>query len=294
MVIGIDMKSSKQFIVYHANCMDGFTSMFFALKALPDAETVPASHGKWDITADMFGAEVYFVDFCPTVEQLWRLLNGGSKVWVLDHHETAFVHLRDIEHKNLVKVFDQHHSGAGITYKYFVGTHLSLLAKYVEDRDLFKNILPHTDEISMYIMGSPFTIEAWEKLEKELDNDFEHCIAVGTALLGNKHKEMGIMLQSQYFVRFEGHIIPCINTSVNQSDLCTALYTEHKSSPFAVAWAFNGKQYKVSLRAGKDEVNLAELAEKYGGGGRRRAAGMRVEKLPWTIYDAKKLEILAD
>jgi hypothetical protein len=146
----------------------------------------------------------------------------------------------------------------------------------------------------MYIMGSPFTIEAWNKLEKDLDNDFEHCVAVGTALLGNKTKEMGIMLQSAYFVCFEGHVVPCINASVNQSDLCEALYTKHKASPFAVAWAFNGKQYKISLRADKDEVNLAELAERYGGGGHRRAAGMRVETLPWVIYDTNKLEVFAD
>ena len=80
---------NNRFVVYHAQCEDGFGAAYAAWKVLGSrAEYLPYFHGDPvpDFPAD---AQVTFVDIALPRDQLLDLAARVRKVEVLDHHKTA-------------------------------------------------------------------------------------------------------------------------------------------------------------------------------------------------------------
>jgi phosphoesterase RecJ-like protein len=69
-----------------------------------------------------------------------------------------------------------------------------------------------------------------------------------------------------------------VNIPLSARDILAAVYMREVGE----------KQYRVSLRS-KGDINVAKVAEKYGGGGHRNAAGLRIE----GDWDEKEAELVA-
>src|ERR1700755_107865 len=150
-------------IVYHGHCPDGFTAAWAAHRALKKPDLEP------ELYVGEYGAEppydlarnrdVYVVDFSYKRPQLEQLRAAARNLLVLDHHKTAQADLEGLDYC----VFDMNRSGAGITWDYFFGdfSPRALIVDYVEDRDLWRFKLPHSEEISLRIRLTPHTIEAF-------------------------------------------------------------------------------------------------------------------------------------
>lgn len=122
-------------ICYHNNCMDGILAGGMAFHALRGKLRDNAKSHLLPITYDNTmpfeasrhpNATVYFVDFCPTAEQIRELLQHDLRaIYVYDHHKTGLDHAKAMMqmfedvHTNtdLQLHFDLEHSGAGLVAK---------------------------------------------------------------------------------------------------------------------------------------------------------------------------------
>jgi len=125
--------------------------------------------------------------------------------------------------------------------------------------------------VSAYLFTVRKTFEEWDKLE---DKYFGNVLREGAAVL--RHVDMFVeqMAQQAIMRKFEGYEIPVVNVPYwHHSELLGELA---ESNPFAMAWfqQADGRFYH-SMRS-KGDMDVSEIAEKYGGGGHKNAAGFVV------------------
>jgi oligoribonuclease NrnB/cAMP/cGMP phosphodiesterase (DHH superfamily) len=267
-------------VVYHADCPDGFTAAWAAWLKHPDATFVAAHHG--DKPPDVNGQEVVVADFSYDLETVRRLTKEAKGFTLLDHHQTALP-LRS-EPGCLI---DQSRSGAAITWEHFHQGEpggVPALVAYVQDRDLWRHELPHTHEVSAYIASLSYGFEEWSAAAKALDEDLAGVVAQGGAILRYTKKAVERMAGRAYKVDFptpRGPVrVPAVNTAENVSDVLNELAA---GQPFAVAYAYKDRMWKCSLRSAADGEDVAVIAEQFGGGGHKHAAGFETAHIEWAI-----------
>lgn len=274
---------SEILIVYHANCVDGFTAAWCAYQKWGDkAEYAPFNNLGEKLEVD--GRDVTFLDCCPKREQLLSFKARAKSLTVLDHHITNQKDCGDIEGCR----FDLSKSGAMIAAEeYGIVTPrntVPLLVQYVQDQDLWKMEMPSTREIRASIMAEPFSFENWKVLCEEVENSRETKIIEGKAIIKSSQKEMDYLKAKIIPMRFCGYDqVPVVNMA--HGDISSMLNEMAKTSPagFAVAW-HQAKEgvFKYSLRS-CNSFDCAELASKeFGAGGHPKAAGFSAPGAPWN------------
>lgn len=274
----------KPLIIYHANCLDGFGAAYaayayFSLKNI-EAEYCAASHG--DEPPDCEGREVYIVDFSYKRDVLKAICTVASKVTILDHHVTAQEELEGLEqeHANLTVVFDMEKSGAVLSWEHFHQTAVPRLLAHVQDRDLWRFAIEGTDEINTALISYPFTFEFWEQLATS-EERLAELRAEGVTL--NRYRRQIIeQYKSRAFIgRLAGYEVPMVNAPhVIISELLGELAMEY---PFAAGYQDKGSKRSWSLRSRRDGgEDVAKIAEHFGGGGHRNAAGFATQ-LPESL-----------
>jgi len=258
--------SASRVVIYHANCIDGFTAAWVAYQCFrDDAVYVPASYG--DVPPDVTDREVVIVDFSYPRDVLLSMKERARSLIVLDHHKTAAEALDGLPFAE----FDMERSGAGMVWDHFHGGERPWLVDYVEDRDLWRFKLPHSKEINAWIGACRRDSFAdWDKLAA---TSLDEVIKKGDAVLAYVDRYVHEMCAQARTVRFEGYDVPIVNAPyICISELVGELA---KSAPFAVGWFQRADgRYAYSLRSrGPDGVDVSEIAKRFGGGGHRNAAG---------------------
>ncbi len=127
-------------ILYHSPCLDGSLSAWVAYQYFQDdASYIPVGHdgsGDGSLLLEKKDETLYFLDYAPSLEGLQTLLDNGCNVHILDHHVSAYKSLSEIEHPNLVKMFDLKKSGAGLSWDYFLKKERPLIVDIIEAIDL--------------------------------------------------------------------------------------------------------------------------------------------------------------
>ena len=173
--------------IYHANCMDGFTAAWVVARKFPGIELVPASYG--DAPPDVLGKTVLIVDFSYPKPVLEAMARHARLVAVLDHHASAEQALWDFEVKDIwfsdhqgtvcsrfpvrtgkpIVHFDMSQSGARLAWQFCHPGHNSpAIVDYVEDRDLWRWVLPESREINAAIGAYTQDLQQWDTLNKVL------------------------------------------------------------------------------------------------------------------------------
>lgn len=271
-------------IIYHANCLDGFGAAYAAYAYFSarnvEAEYYPASHG--DEPPECDGREVYIVDFSYKRDVLKRICAVAGKVTILDHHITAQEELDGLEreHANLTVVFDMDKSGAVLSWEHFHQAPVPALLQHVQDRDLWRFELDGTDEINTALMSHPFSFEFWQQLAESAES-LATLRAEGVTL--NRYRRQLIEQYKRRAVigKVAGYEVPVVNAPhVIISELLGELAMEY---PFAAGYQDKGPKRSWSLRSRRDGgEDVAKIAERFGGGGHRNAAGFGTQ-LPESL-----------
>jgi len=267
----------KKLVIYHANCVDGFTSAWVAKNALfpgygPES-TPPETLGLIEFVAahykqpppDVTDKSVYICDFSYPREILLSMQAKADSLVVLDHHKSAQDALQGLD----CCVFDMHRSGAALTWDYFYGENSERhwLVNYVQDRDLWTWKLPDSQLISDAIGCRPFNFEAWDKMAVSSP---EQLALEGRSIAAYKANQIKLHTLQAYITKLDGVEVPAVNATSLNSELANALSAGY---PFAVAWSYLGEGlYHYSLR-NNGQCDVAKIAEKFGGGGHAAAAG---------------------
>ena len=264
-------------IIYHANCLDGFTAAWVAWKKLKSkAEYIPAKHGT--PPPSLINKDIILVDFSYKEDTIKKLIKNNKSVTILDHHITAKESLQKLSTSqvdNFKFIFNNSHSGAYLSWKHFhPKKKVPRLVLYVEDTDLWK-FKRGSEKVIPFIDAHKQDFKNWNKLEKILENPKtrKDAIVKGTLIQTYAQGIIKNVVSSAITVKFEGHKILAANCPVLRSEIGHELVK--KKPPLSIVWREKGGQIVVSLR-GNGKIDVAKIAEKYGGGGHKNAAGFKV------------------
>jgi oligoribonuclease NrnB/cAMP/cGMP phosphodiesterase (DHH superfamily) len=270
-------------VLYHGNCVDGFTAAYAAWKKFgASAEYLPVMH-QTPPPEGLHGKEIYTVDFTYKADVMNRLMKDNKRVTSIDHHVSA-QHVTESTYRPLYAL---NHSGAVLAWKYFHPTKkIPLLSRYVEDMDLWKFKMPHTREIISYLDIFDFDFKEWDRLARDFENPAKRkkIIRDGGILLRHEERLVGRLAQNNAErVRFEGHTTFAVNTPLFHSDVGAALMK--KLPPISITWSRKNGLITVSLRS-NGSVDVSKIAQRFGGGGHKSASGFAfpaTKKFPWKI-----------
>lgn len=267
-------------VIYHADCLDGFTAAWAAWLKHPEATFVAAGHG--EAPPDVKGQGLVIVDFSYDLATVRKLHRDTDTFALLDHHQSALPLQAEPG-----CVIDQSRSGAAISWDYFHPADSEptpAIVGYVQDRDLWRHELPHTHEVHAYLESLPYDFDQWTAAAKALDADVSGVVSQGAAILRYTEKAVARMVNRAYMVNFParngGVRVPAVNTAEHVSDVLNELA---KDQPFAVAYAYKDQMWKCSLRSASDGEDVAVIAEQFGGGGHKHAAGFETAGIDWAL-----------
>lgn len=291
---------NKPLIIYHAGCIDGFTSAFVAwLKFGDEAEYFPAFYGM--APPDVMYRDVYIIDFSYNLKAMEKIISYANAVVVLDHHKTAEAALGELRQLNgdtpLGKIhieFDMNRSGAGMAWDYFFPKSIRpYLVSYVEDRDIWTWKLHDSKEINAFISTFTFDFLEYNKLLNFLDsyNGLEDAAKFGAVLL-KKIDQINEAARKRHMFKVDwipvGKLIaydimflqtPFVNAPYTGISELLQYIMDKENTNIAVGFSYNNQgMWQYSLRS-KGDVDVSEIAKLYGGGGHKHAAGFESDGL---------------
>ena len=272
-------------VVYHANCFDGFAAHIAAKLVLGTLNTDyrPMHYG--DSPEALYNYNhVCMVDFSLPRDQLLELATRVDKVTILDHHASAQKNLVNLP-ENIELVFNMEQSGCVIAWEYFHSTPVPKLFRYIEDRDLWRFDLPKTKAVIEGLAQYPQTFNAYMCLiDKNTDSsEIANLIKVGAPIVRYKQNlveayEKNWTKNKTYF-EFNDTNVPYLNCSTPHliSDLGDHMDAKHG---ICIMWFHDGKNFIHSVRShDSSPLKAIEIAEYFGGGGHKDAAGFKLDDL---------------
>ena len=276
--------SEVDILVYHDDCVDGFGCVVAAEYYIENTKSkrpilyIPAKYNQ-ELNIDMDDKNVIFCDFSFKKQKMEEIMKIAKNILVLDHHKTAISELEHMSDCN--KVLDVNHSGAYITWVYFNGAdNVPLLLQYIQDNDIWKKNMSHTEEISSYLAHIPKNIQHYYPL---LNNKILLAkIKIGTEILDSETRDINKILKDCYTKKFT------INKKIYTAAVLYCPIRKYKSKlgsmmlsmfaqcDFSIIYDYDelcGKTY-TSLRSENSRTDVSEIAVLYGGGGHRNAAGV--------------------
>lgn len=257
-------------VIYHGGCSDGFGAAFAAWKLLGSrAKYIPGRFGS--PPPPVAGKSVICVDFSYNNATTKRLVEEADDFLILDHHKSAMVELHDVSQTH----FDMTKSGAILSWEFFhPGKEPPKFLKYIQDRDLWKWELPYSKEFSAAFDMVGFHFEEFDAYCN--DSVFDDAVKRGSYILAHKLTFINKIVRRAARRKLMGYDVMVVNSSHWMSEIGMHLA---KSADVAVVWYFDHKDgnFHVSLRSDNDVCDVSEIAKKFGGGGHRKASGIRYE-----------------
>lgn len=269
-------------VIYHGDCVDGFTAAWVAWRALgnDDVTFIPARYGDVNMEISLeqdcyenanLNDRYFILDF-SFKRDLMRLMDSKCPVVVLDHHKTAQA---DCEGLAFCQ-FDMNRSGAGMAWDYFFPTQpRPWLVDYVEDRDLWRFNLPHSQEVNALIRSTAQTFEAWDAL---VDMSIDEAARQGIGCQKHIDAYVRAAVKHAFPARLGQQQLPLVNITYEScSEVADALCQQ--GHDVAGYW-FERKdgKFQYGLRS-RGDFDCSILAKRFGGGGHKGAAGFTVNQI---------------
>lgn len=264
----IMQETSRNYVLYHGSCSDGFGAAFAAWKKFGDRATyVPVSHGQPPPDLPE-GSSVYILDFSYKRDVVVSMMLG-HEITILDHHKSAAEDLADLD----CALFNMNESGATLAWKYFAPyAQVPPLLQYIRDRDLWLFQLPHSREVSAAIASWPMDFKIWDEWFCAGQEAIDGLARDGVPILRAKAKEIAAMADKACYGYIGGHFVPMVNATAFWSEVGEELCKRSPYSPFAAYYYNSGNMRIWGLRSSGD-FDVSKIAKAYGGGGHKNAAG---------------------
>jgi len=261
--------------IYHGNCPDGFGAAWVIYNKFGNKfDFYPANHSD-TIIPDIKYRDVFMVDFSYSVDVINKIKKDSNSLTIIDHHINAVDKLKNIEGIN--KFLDINHSGCVLTWMYFNKmTVTPTFLKYIEDRDLWKFKLPKSKEVTTAILSYEYDFRTWDILNVTKIQDL---IVEGTALYRKHIKDVHELIKTtKKRIKIFEYEVPIVNAPYcYASDICDIM---NKNEAFALSYYIkNNDSIYVSIRSdiNGSNIDVNEIAKKFGGGGHRNAAGFEIK-----------------
>lgn len=268
-------------VIYHGECPDGFSAAWVAWKKFGDsADYVATTHGDKP-PVELKDKDIFMFDFVYPEDVMTGVVAKNKKVIVIDHHKSAEKEVK-MAHEYVYKL---ENSGAVLVWQYFYpNLPVPWLLRYIEDRDIWIMALPYTLEMGLVIDTFDKNFETWSQLSDDLEDNSirEKYIQQGKLIRKYEDQIVGDIVFNKDLVCFNGLETYAVNAPGFLASQIGDVLRKEKP-PIAIIWRYSGGQLKISLRS-DGSIDVAEIAQKYGGGGHKTAAAFKLDKrleLPW-------------
>jgi oligoribonuclease NrnB/cAMP/cGMP phosphodiesterase (DHH superfamily) len=280
----------RRICFYHAGCPDGFGAAWAVWKAWgEEGEYRPRGHDDPLAPDAVRGADVVFVDIVPSHEALKLLAEQTVRLTVLDHHRSALDRLRaDPSLENLLSArghvvhFDLDHSGATLAWACFhPQTPTPALLEYVEDMDLWRWKLDRSEEVNAAVNSYPRRFEVWDELA---GRPIERLVEEGVPILRAQRMEVARAVTTAHPIALGTRRVEGVNAVAHRAAIGHQLAKRAAYGlPCGLVYRLTGRRVDVSLYSIGD-FDAAAIANDYGGGGHRNAAGFYVTLPDWLEH----------
>ena len=276
---------SKNYIFYHDD-LDGRGSAWCILKKLGENKggfhsvLQPINYSKpfpFD-TIDKDSA-VYIVDCAPTVEEMTNLYKITEKVIWIDHHISSMDKFQDF-YREIRGLRQSNHSACILTWNYLFSHPSPMSLQYIEDIDIWQWRYGN-DTRFFYAGACSYDTDPVSKFWNDCMEGSKVISLIEEGKIVERYRNLEFKEHREkagYEKEWEGNRCYILNAFHAGSDELGG-EKAMETYPILIAYYYNGENYMVSLYS--KNVNVSELAVKYGGGGHKSASGFKCKKLPW-------------
>lgn len=266
----------KPIVFYHSGCLDGLAAAWCFWHQYKDQmEYIPARYQETDpLQYDVHNNLVYIVDFSFSRENTQRLCDDAKEVILLDHHITAYENLKDFVHPNLYNHINLSKSGAILAWEHIcAGLVPPTVLLHIEDNDLWRFRYKDTRAVVKALYSHEFNFETFDKLTKTV---IDNLVSEGNVLIREFEKDIKLLLRNVRYMTIGGHEVPVVNANSKYSSELGNILAEN--NPFGATYFDTDESRIFSLRSTDEGKDVSKVAQLFGGGGHRNAAGFKVPR----------------
>lgn len=283
----------KVFCYFHKADLDGWSSSAVVKKRYPFAEfygydyeeELPVVEG-YDI--------VFMLDLSLSIDKMKELQKKNKDFIWIDHHSSK---IREIEKKKLkisgLRDSENKNSACVLTWRYLYPTEkVPALLQYIEDIDLWN--FAYNDTLPIVTALDIDEKEDRQMLEAMLDAGWWNDILPGLLAKGHLYvklieKQIDNIVKNASTKMWRGWTVSILNTPIHKSFIGDRILKTNHRAKFVILWSVDNDIVRVGLR-GNSDINLGEIASKYGGGGHKQAAGFNISFNDFKKHVLDKLE----
>jgi oligoribonuclease NrnB/cAMP/cGMP phosphodiesterase (DHH superfamily) len=269
-------------ICFYHNDADGRSSAAIVRRALgKDVRLMETNYGEPVPWQEVEKAEqIVMVDFSMSLEDMQHMANGRRFTWI-DHHISAINELQEAA-TAWEGLRDVSQAACVLTWKYFFPDQpVPQAIQLIGDRDTWTNAYPDSPAFGEGLNQqnmSPENDKLWKPLLDDDPKAVQDLISSGGLIYNARLREIRrSVARFGQEVTFEGHRTLAINQRASGE------LGEHiRKKGYEIAYCYietqqNGK-LTTFVTLFSDQVDVSEIAKKYGGGGHKSAAGFSFER----------------
>lgn len=268
------VSSGKTYILYHAHCTDGTGSKYAAWKKFKNnAEYIAVNYGN-PIPEMIPGSVIYIVDFSYPRDVLEALRSLHQRVIVLDHHKTAEEALKGVTDCH----FDMTKSGAVLTWEHFhPNVPVPALLLDIQDRDLWQFKRENSKFVHQGISLAKGKMDVWDRCAT-MPSHYGKMVDSGKVLLKKQEMSVDSYVKNKIkTIKFLGYKVGITNTTDLASEIGNGICeSKELAVDFAICYSITTDNEALLSFRSVGEMDVSEVAKKFGGGGHQNASGARV------------------
>jgi oligoribonuclease NrnB/cAMP/cGMP phosphodiesterase (DHH superfamily) len=204
-------------------------------------------------------------------------------IWI-DHHKTAIEQSKEFADSKIIRGIRQDGvAGCELTWKFFfpkepvpyvvllLGDYDIWAYKYGDNTQEFQACCKLFDT-------SPYST-IWEKWLNYPYIPYDEMRQGEIISKFQKQNNASLLKVWSFTTIFEGYKAICCNQGSSSSLLFASAEEEYD---LMIPFVFDGKLWSVSLYTTNKNIDVSEIAKKYGGGGHKNAAGFQIAVLPFN------------
>jgi oligoribonuclease NrnB/cAMP/cGMP phosphodiesterase (DHH superfamily) len=224
--------------------------------------------------------QVIITDFSFPKETMQRLMATTSLVWI-DHHKTSMEELASLG--EIPGKRDQDQAACVLTWRYFFPEiPLPKAVAYIGDRDIWRLEFPDTkafNEGLFFEDSRPFNDDLWQSLLDDDQTFVSDLVERGKLLYQARMLSIERSIHRLGFeVEFNGYRTLAINDHAS-GDLGEAIRKKGYEIGYCYQEAEQNGDLMTFVTLYSDQVDVSEIAKKYGGGGHPGAAGFAFHRV---------------
>lgn len=281
-------------LIYYHDDNDGLCSAAVAANYYDRNEFaikfVAINYGKesWNEEEIRAAEKVWLVDFASDRMDEFVKACGSKLIWI-DHHKTAMEKFPDLwNSSNIPGIRSIEKAACVLTWEF---THPEYVpppaaVAYIGDKDIWKFEYIETRAFSagFSLMVKNPDDNAWDVLldySSEYEDTVNRIVSIGELLLEAQNYKLQKAFERGVDCIFHNWKARLVNTTGNISELGEFIYKKPEYD-IAIMWQAVEDMVVFSLRSDSgspDSPDCAEIAQQYGGGGHKNAAGFQKKNI---------------